>query len=215
MHRLLLAGCAALALSGCASIFSGTTQNVAIRTTPGAKFAVTNSYGSQVASGTVGEDATAQINLVRSVGYFSPNAYKVKLSKLGYKPQTVSVDPGVNGWYFGNLLFGGFVGMVIVDPLTGAMFRMVPTTDEALLEPTGEDLAALEAEAAILKRTAGNPISRYDYTARQLALRQSSCQTIGNPDVTGLKTHQEKLTFACKDGRLLTVVCSSMEGCKS
>lgn len=32
----------ALAPSGCASIFSGTTQEVGIRTTPGAKFTVTN-----------------------------------------------------------------------------------------------------------------------------------------------------------------------------
>jgi hypothetical protein len=25
-------------------------------------------------------------------------------------------------WYFGNLVFGGLIGMVIVDPLTGATF---------------------------------------------------------------------------------------------
>lgn len=204
----------ALALSGCASIFSGTTQDVAVRTTQGAKFSVTNSYGSRVASGTVGEDALASANLVRSVGYFSPQAYKMKISKIGYHPKIVEVDPGMNGWYFGNLLFGGFVGMVIVDPLTGAMFRLVPRTDDAELQPTGEDIAALEAEAAYIEKSFANPISRHDYTARQL-VGQQACQPIGNPEVVGFKTYEEKLIFACKGGRSLTVTCSSMTGCKS
>jgi hypothetical protein len=32
----------------------------------------------------------------------------------------------VSGWYFGNLLFGGVIGMLIVDPLTGAMYNLTP-----------------------------------------------------------------------------------------
>lgn len=30
----------------------------------------------------------------------------------------------MNGWYFGNLLLGGVIGMLIVDPATGAMYRI-------------------------------------------------------------------------------------------
>jgi len=30
----------------------------------------------------------------------------------------------VNGWYFGNILLGGLIGMLIVDPATGAMYRL-------------------------------------------------------------------------------------------
>ena len=40
---------------------------------------------------------------------------------------THSVTAGLNGWYFGNILIGGLVGMLIVDPLTGAMYRMPAT----------------------------------------------------------------------------------------
>ena len=30
----------------------------------------------------------------------------------------------VEGWYWGNILFGGLIGMIIVDPATGAMYKL-------------------------------------------------------------------------------------------
>jgi hypothetical protein len=41
-------------------------------------------------------------------------------------PAVVNLDSSVSGWYFGNLAFGGVIGMLIVDPLTGAMFNLTP-----------------------------------------------------------------------------------------
>lgn len=32
----------------------------------------------------------------------------------------------MNGWYIGNLLFGGIIGLLIVDPATGAMWTLIP-----------------------------------------------------------------------------------------
>jgi hypothetical protein len=32
----------------------------------------------------------------------------------------------IDGWYWGNLLIGGIIGMVFVDPLTGAMWKLDP-----------------------------------------------------------------------------------------
>lgn len=214
MKRSCVIGVLFLALSGCASIFSGTTQDVAIRSTPGAKFMVTNSYGSPVASGVVGEDSLVRANLVRGAGYFSPHAYKVRLNKPGYRPAMVEVDPGMNPWYFGNILLGGFIGMVIVDPLTGAMFRLVPRTDDAILTATGEDVAALEHEAAIVKNSMNNPVSRNDYMARQ-KVKTLRCEPIGNPAVTDLNTGAERLSFICRDGRLLTLACGGAEACRA
>jgi len=37
--------------------------------------------------------------------------------------EKISIVPERNPWYIGNLLFGGVLGMVIVDPLTGSMWR--------------------------------------------------------------------------------------------
>jgi hypothetical protein len=42
--------------------------------------------------------------------------------------QSVPLTAKINGWYFGNLLFGGIiVGMLIVDPATGAMWTLKDT----------------------------------------------------------------------------------------
>jgi hypothetical protein len=30
----------------------------------------------------------------------------------------------LNKWYFGNILLGGVIGMLVVDPLTGAMYSL-------------------------------------------------------------------------------------------
>lgn len=212
MQRLCTLGLAALALSGCASIFSGTTQDVVIRSTPGAKYVVTNSFGTQVADGNVGDDAAAKMNLVRGAGYFSPHSYKVKLSKPGYHPATVDINPGVNGWYFANIAIGGVVGMVIVDPLTGAMFRLVPSAEDVPLTPTGEDLSSIEFVQDILAKTRDYPISRHDYTARA-KVRSLNCSPVGNPEIVGRNTFEERLTFACNEGRTQVVVCRSSDGC--
>ncbi len=198
----------ALALSGCASIFSGTTQDVAIRATPGAKYVVTDSYGRKVASG----ETPGTVNLVRGAGYFSPNAYRVNLSKPGYRNKTLEINPGMNAWYFGNILLGGIVGMVIVDPLTGAMYNLLPREIDADLEPTGEDISALEYEEGVLARTHNNPVSRHDYTARQKA-RELNCTPLGNPAVEGLGTAIEKFSIDCKERRQLRLQCQSNLGC--
>jgi hypothetical protein len=34
------------------------------------------------------------------------------------------VGSKVEGWYWGNILFGGLIGMIIVDPATGAMYKL-------------------------------------------------------------------------------------------
>jgi hypothetical protein len=43
---------------------------------------------------------------------------------------TLGLEPTIDGWYFGNILFGGLIGMLIVDPLTGAMYCL-PTEVKA------------------------------------------------------------------------------------
>ncbi|MEP6879751.1 MAG: hypothetical protein ABI865_12980, partial [Nitrosospira sp.] len=47
------------------------------------------------------------------------------IKKEGFAEQTVIVDTKVNGWYIGgNLLFGGILGWLIIDPATGAMWKL-------------------------------------------------------------------------------------------
>ena len=210
MKNKLFAAVFCASLTGCASIFSGTTTDISIRTTPGASYTVTNGYGNQVVSGVVGEDAEARVNLMRGAGYFKPHSYKMRLSKPGYKPATLSIDPGMNGWYFANLAIGGFVGMVIVDPLTGGMWRMIPTTDVLTLEPTGEDVAKIEQRSAYIKAANNYPISKHEYTAIQ-SIKPLGCKPVATPELF-VSANQETMIFQCEDSRKVAVNCS-IEGC--
>jgi hypothetical protein len=47
------------------------------------------------------------------------------------------VHATINGWYFGNLAFGEMIGMLVVDPLTGAMDTLKPDHIDQALTPTG------------------------------------------------------------------------------
>jgi hypothetical protein len=42
----------------------------------------------------------------------------------------------LNGWYAGNILIGGIVGLLIVDPATGAMYKLGTDAIHETLMPT-------------------------------------------------------------------------------
>lgn len=49
--------------------------------------------------------------------------YELKFTKDGYQDQIYTIQSGLDGWYLGNILIGGLIGMLIVDPASGAMYR--------------------------------------------------------------------------------------------
>ena len=115
---------AAVVLAGCASIVSKSEYPVAITSNPiGADFVVKRKNGVPVASGVT----PATIVLPASEGYFQPAKYTIEYKRKGVM-QSVPLTAKIDGWYFGNLLFGGvIIGMLIVDPATGAMWRLNDT----------------------------------------------------------------------------------------
>ena len=42
----------------------------------------------------------------------------------GYETKKVNVECKLNGWYFGNIVIGGLLGFLIIDPATGAMYKL-------------------------------------------------------------------------------------------
>jgi hypothetical protein len=68
-------------------------------------------------------------------GFFRTAKYKIEYAKQGFSPTTSYLTAGFNSWYVGNILFGGLIGMLIVDPATGAMYRL-PAEHFATLTPT-------------------------------------------------------------------------------
>jgi hypothetical protein len=114
---------ACCALSACATIVHGGPRAVAVDSTPsGAKVSIYDRSNTLVLTNTT--PFVAQ--LPTRYGYFRSQAYRLQFEMPGYLNSEVDVDSAVSGWYFGNLLFGGLIGMLIVDPLTGAMFNLTP-----------------------------------------------------------------------------------------
>lgn len=112
---------APILFSSCATIFGKSTYPVSIRTDPsGANVSVTDKKSKEVYKGTT----PATVVLKSSSAFFSKAEYQVKLSSPGFAEQIIPVNYKLNGWYFGNILIGGLVGMLIVDPATGAMWKL-------------------------------------------------------------------------------------------
>lgn len=43
---------------------------------------------------------------------------------IGYEEKIIPLECTLNGWYAGNIFLGGIIGFLIVDPATGAMYKL-------------------------------------------------------------------------------------------
>ncbi|HET6922661.1 MAG TPA: hypothetical protein VFI16_05895 [Anaeromyxobacteraceae bacterium] len=148
MHGITRALGAAVALSflgGCASIIKGTTHDVSINSNPtGASVKIYKAEGGAL----VAEGTTPYVApLKRGDGFFAKGRYRVVIEKPGLPTREIAIDASVNGWYIaGNLLLGGLIGWLIIDPATGAMWSLDPdqiNVDLGAPAPQGEKTAML------------------------------------------------------------------------
>jgi hypothetical protein len=117
----LFALVAAAMFSSCASIVSKSNYPIVINSHPSeSSILISNSKGMEIFRG----HTPATVVLKSSEGFFEKASYQVKFSKPGYEDKVVPLTCKVNGWYWGNLVFGGLIGFLIVDPATGAMFKL-------------------------------------------------------------------------------------------
>lgn len=108
-------------LASCASIVSKSQWPVNITSTPeGCVVKVFDKKGMQIFKGTT----PTVITLKSSDGFFSGADYTVVFEKEGYEPLKMNLFSELNPWYIGNIAIGGLIGFLIVDPATGAMFRL-------------------------------------------------------------------------------------------
>ena len=108
-------------LTSCASIVSRNKWPLAVDSKPeGVHVSITNKKGMEVFTG-----KTPVVTTLKSgSSFFGKESYVVALTYKGTETRKINVECKVNGWYFGNLLIGGLIGMLIVDPATGAMYRL-------------------------------------------------------------------------------------------
>jgi hypothetical protein len=119
---LLAAVLAFLAAGGCASIVSNSSYPVAFSSNPDqAVITITDEAGKTIYSG----KTPTTVTLDTKAGYFKGKDYTVTFSKEGYASHTAQLRRGVDGWYIaGNIVFGGLIGWLVVDPVTGAMWTL-------------------------------------------------------------------------------------------
>jgi len=118
--KVLAASVIALA-SGCASIVSDSTWPLEVTATPAeTEVEIRNEEGQVVHKGRT----PFTVSLDSGAGFFDGETYTLKATSAGHEPAQATVDTHMNGWYFGNILFGGLIGLFIVDPATGAMWKL-------------------------------------------------------------------------------------------
>lgn len=121
MKKLFLILSISILVSGCASIVSSSNYDVTISSDPsGANFTVTNRSGKSIFTGAT----PASVTLGASSGYFKNETYTIKLDMPGYQQKVYTLSSTLDGWYWGNLFVGGLIGMLAVDPATGAMYKL-------------------------------------------------------------------------------------------
>jgi len=107
---------------GCATIMGKSSpETLNIRSTPDqADVTITDETGAEIFKG----KTPTTVMLAKKKGFFSGKKYNVKICKDGCNDQFVTVDTKLTGWYFGNVIFGGLIGILIVDPATGGMWTL-------------------------------------------------------------------------------------------
>jgi hypothetical protein len=99
----------------------------------GASVVVKNSQGKEVFSGVT----PTSVTLSSKKAYFKGESYTLEFSKDGFNATTYELNPSMNGWYLGNIVFGGLIGMLIVDPMTGAMYKLDESVNVSLAAEYG------------------------------------------------------------------------------
>jgi hypothetical protein len=117
MKRLTLA-VAALTFSACASIMHGTSQDVGISSSP---------TGATI---TIDSQPPAQTPYIAHLS--RKNNHIVRVVMDGYAPAAMTLTRSTSGWVWGNIVFGGLIGLA-VDAMTGGLYNLSPAQLSATL----------------------------------------------------------------------------------
>ena len=107
--------------TGCASILGGGgTKAVKMTSSPsGVNFTIIDEKGEIIHKG-----HTPQLVNLKTGKSFGTKKYTVAFHRDGHPSREEILKSRLNHWYWGNIIFGGLIGMLIVDPATGAMWTL-------------------------------------------------------------------------------------------
>ena len=105
-------------LPGCASIMLGTTQDIGISSSPSRAKVTINGVPKGL--------TPVSIALKRK------KKHMISLELSGYEPYEMVFTKSVSGWAWGNIIFGGLIGLV-VDAESGGLYVLEPKNIRANL----------------------------------------------------------------------------------
>jgi hypothetical protein len=112
--------------SGCASIIKGGgAQAIQFKSSPTNSICEIRDFNTDNVLSRI--TTPSIVPLEKSRGYFKSAKYRVTCSLEGRNSQEAIIEGYANGWYIGgNIIFGGLLGYLVVDPATGAMWSLQP-----------------------------------------------------------------------------------------
>lgn len=114
---LILSGFSILAsLTGCATIMHGTRQSIGIASNP--------------SNASVWVDKTYLGNTPMIVEMSRKDNHFIRIELDGYQPYEATFSRQLSGWVFGNIVFGGIIGLA-VDAITGGLYMLTPDQVQA------------------------------------------------------------------------------------
>lgn len=163
---LSLAIGASLLLGSCASIFNTPTTDVKFTSFPIADIEVADALtGAVLHKG----KTPITLNLQNSAGYFQSASYKITFKTADGLERVFNLRSKIHGAYWLNILFGGPIGMFVIDPNTGSMYTLpqemkydlvnntpvmqiktideLTATERAALVPVSKQVMTLETES--------------------------------------------------------------------
>lgn len=111
MSRSRCLAFACLVATSCGTIIHGTTQNIGISSNP------------SNAKVTIDSQAKGNTPLIADLKRDGDHIVKIELD--GYKPFETTLTRNVTGWAWGNILFGGLIGLA-VDAISGGLYILTP-----------------------------------------------------------------------------------------
>jgi hypothetical protein len=150
----------AVSLTACASIMHGTSQDVGISSSPtGANVTVDNMLA--------GARTPYVAKLSRN------DNHVVRIAMDGYAPAELTLTKSVSGWVWGNVVFGGLIGLA-VDAISGGLYNLNPVQLQATLGRQGAQIAPTKDGVYIVLVRAVDPAWR-----KVGQLSSASAQAIG------------------------------------
>jgi hypothetical protein len=135
--RLVAVLLVGVSLTGCATIVGKDVFPLTINSNPdGANISIIDEKGKKMFTGTT----PSTVTLSAGESYFHAKTYSITFSKQGYADQYATVKATLSGWYVGNILFGGLIGLLIVDPISGKMWKLQPDVTANLSEKLALDI---------------------------------------------------------------------------